>query len=167
VRHEGHFGNYGGQFVPETLMYPLEELEAAYQDAQQDPSFHAELEHLFHNYSGVRTPFISAEGLTEAWGGAKIYLKREDLNHTGANTTVLVKVPLARRMGKKRIIAETGAASARRGDCDDFARLGLECDVYMGEEDIPPAGTECLSHETARRARHSRVRGKQDFKGRD
>ncbi|HSU88772.1 MAG TPA: pyridoxal-phosphate dependent enzyme, partial [Terriglobia bacterium] len=135
---KGHYGNYGGQFVPETLMHPLEELEEAYSEAQRDPSFQAELDNLFHNYSGRPTPLYFAKRLTETWGGAKIYLKREDLNHTGAHkiNNCLGQGLLARRMGKKRIIAETGAGQHGVATATVCARLGLECDVYMGEEDI-------------------------------
>jgi len=135
---KGHYGNYGGQFVPETLMHPLEELEAAYSEAQKDPRFQSELDHLFHDYSGRPTPLYQAERLTQAWGGAKIYLKREDLNHTGAHkiNNCLGQGLLARRMGKKRIIAETGAGQHGVATATVCARLGLQCDVYMGEEDI-------------------------------
>ena len=134
----GHYGNYGGQFVPETLMHPLEELEAAYTEAQSDAAFHAELDRLFHNYSGRPTPLYFAERLTKAWGQAKIYLKREDLNHTGAHkiNNCLGQGLLARRMGKKRIIAETGAGQHGVATATVCALLGLECEVYMGEEDI-------------------------------
>ena len=135
---KGHFGSYGGQFVPETLMHPLEELEAAYVAAQRDPSFQAELDDLFQNYSGRPTPLYFAERLTQAWGSGRIYLKREDLNHTGAHkiNNCLGQGLLARRMGKKRIIAETGAGQHGVATATVCARLGLECDVYMGEEDI-------------------------------
>src|SRR5881398_868408 len=135
---KGHYGNYGGQFVPETLMHPLEELEAAYVEAQHDPSFHAELDQLLHDYSGRPTPLYHADRLTKAWGGAKIYLKREDLNHTGAHkiNNCLGQGLLARRMGKKRIIAETGAGQHGVATATVCALLGFECDVYMGEEDI-------------------------------
>ena len=135
---KGHYGNYGGQFVPETLMHPLEELEAAYAEAQSDAGFHAELDRLFHNYSGRPTPLYFAERLTKAWGQAKIYLKREDLNHTGAHkiNNCLGQGLLARRMGKKRIIAETGAGQHGVATATVCALLGLECEVYMGEEDI-------------------------------
>jgi tryptophan synthase beta chain len=135
---KGHYGNYGGQFVPETLMHPLEELEAAYADAQRDPRFHAELDQLLHNYSGRPNPLYFAERLTKAWGHAKIYLKREDLNHTGAHkiNNCLGQGLLARRMGKKRIIAETGAGQHGVATATVCALLGLECDVYMGDEDI-------------------------------
>jgi tryptophan synthase beta chain len=135
---KGHFGNYGGQFVPETLMYPLEELDTAYQAAQADPAFQARLDYLFHYYSGRPTPLYYAERLSKAWGQAKIYLKREDLNHTGAHkiNNCLGQGLLAQRMGKKRIIAETGAGQHGVATATVCALLGLECDVYMGEEDI-------------------------------
>jgi tryptophan synthase beta chain len=135
---KGHFGDYGGQFVPETLMHPLEELEQAYEAAQRDPEFHTELDRLFRNYSGRPTPLYFAERLTKAWSGAKIYLKREDLNHTGAHkiNNCLGQGLLAVRMGKKRIIAETGAGQHGVATATVCALLGLECDVYMGEEDI-------------------------------
>ena len=135
---KGHFGNYGGQFVPETLMYPLEELDAAYQAAQADPAFQARLDYLYHYYSGRPTPLYHAERLTKAWGGGKIYLKREDLNHTGAHkiNNCLGQGLLAQRMGKKRIIAETGAGQHGVATATVCALLGLECEVYMGEEDI-------------------------------
>jgi tryptophan synthase beta chain len=135
---KGHFGNYGGQFVPETLMHPLEELEAAYDEAQRDPEFHAHLDRLFRDYSGRPTPLYPAERLTDAWGGGKIYLKREDLNHTGAHkiNNCLGQGLLATRMGKKRIIAETGAGQHGVATATVCARLGLECDIFMGEEDI-------------------------------
>jgi tryptophan synthase beta chain len=135
---KGHFGKYGGQFVPETLMHPLEELEAAYLEARRDPAFQQQLDDLFHNYSGRPTPLYRADRLTKAWGGAKIYLKREDLNHTGAHkiNNCLGQGLLAQRMGKKRIIAETGAGQHGVATATVCARLGLECDVFMGEEDI-------------------------------
>jgi len=135
---KGHFGKYGGQFVPETLMHPLEELEAAYMEAQHDATFQAELDDLFHNYSGRPTPLYFAERLTQAWHGGKIYLKREDLNHTGAHkiNNCLGQGLLARRMGKKRVIAETGAGQHGVATATVCALLGLECDVYMGDEDI-------------------------------
>ncbi|PYS01912.1 MAG: tryptophan synthase subunit beta [Acidobacteria bacterium] len=135
---KGHYGNYGGQFVPETLMHPLEELEAAYMDAQRDPNFQLEFDQLLRNYSGRPTPLYFAERLTARWGGAKIYLKREDLNHTGAHkiNNCLGQGLLARRMRKKRIIAETGAGQHGVATATVCALLGLECDVYMGDEDI-------------------------------
>ena len=135
---KGHYGNYGGQFVPETLMHPLEELDAAYTAAQRDPGFHLEFDQLLRHYSGRPTALSFAERLTRAWRGAKIYLKREDLNHTGAHkiNNCLGQGLLARRMGKKRIIAETGAGQHGVATATVCALLGMECDIYMGEEDI-------------------------------
>ena len=134
----GHFGPYGGRFVPEVLMTPLEELEAAYRKAAEDPSFHAELADLLHNYAGRPTALSFAKRLTETLGGAKIYLKREDLLHTGAHkiNNCLGQALLARRMGKKRIIAETGAGQHGVATATVCALFGLECIVYMGEEDM-------------------------------
>ena len=135
---KGHYGNYGGQFVPETLMHPLEELEAAYTASQRDPSFQLEFDQLLRHYSGRPTALYFAERLTKAWRGAKIYLKREDLNHTGAHkiNNCLGQGLLARRMGKRRIIAETGAGQHGVATATVCALLGMECDIYMGEEDI-------------------------------
>ncbi len=134
----GHFGPYGGRFVPEVLMAPLEELEQAYRKAAADPEFHAELDDLLHNYAGRPTPLYYAKRLTETLGGAKIYLKREDLLHTGAHkiNNCLGQALLARRMGKKRIIAETGAGQHGVATATVCALFGLECVVYMGEEDM-------------------------------
>ena len=134
----GHFGIYGGQYVPETLMHPLEELEAAYAAARNDPEFHARLDYLMRDYSGRPTPLYHAARLTQSWSSGKIYLKREDLNHTGAHkiNNCLGQGLLAQRMGKKRIIAETGAGQHGVATATTCALLGLECDVYMGEEDI-------------------------------
>jgi len=135
---KGHYGNYGGQFVPETLMHPLEELEAAYTASQRDPSFQLEFDQLLRHYSGRPTALYFAARLTKAWRGAKIYLKREDLNHTGAHkiNNCLGQGLLARRMGKRRIIAETGAGQHGVATATVCALLGMECDIYMGEEDI-------------------------------
>ncbi len=134
----GHFGPYGGRFVPEVLMAPVEELESAYRQAAADPAFHAELADLLANYAGRPTPLYFAKRLTETLGGAKIYLKREDLLHTGAHKInhCLGQVLLARRMGKKRIIAETGAGQHGVATATVCALFGLECVVYMGEEDM-------------------------------
>ena len=134
----GHFGPYGGRFVPEVLMTPIEELERAYLAAAADPSFQAELADLLHNYAGRPTPLYYAKRLTETLGGAKIYLKREDLLHTGAHkiNNCLGQALLARRMGKKRIIAETGAGQHGVATATVCALFGLECIVYMGEEDM-------------------------------
>ncbi len=134
----GHFGPYGGRFVPEVLMAPLEELEQAYRTASADPSYQAELADLLHNYAGRPTPLYYAKRLSETLGGAKIYLKREDLLHTGAHKInhCLGQILLARRMGKKRIIAETGAGQHGVATATVCALFGIECVVYMGEEDM-------------------------------
>ncbi len=134
----GHFGAYGGRFVAETLMPPVIDLERAYEAAKRDPSFHAELDGLLKHYVGRESPLYFAERLTEKLGGAKIYLKREDLNHTGAHkiNNCLGQILLARRMGKTRIIAETGAGQHGVATATVAARFGLPCVVYMGEVDI-------------------------------
>jgi tryptophan synthase beta chain len=134
----GHWGTYGGRFVPETLMAPLEELTAAYFVARDDQSFQFELANLLHDYAGRPTPLFFASRLTEHAGGAKIYLKREDLLHTGAHkiNNTLGQVLLARRMGKRRIIAETGAGQHGVATATVCALFGLECVVYMGAEDM-------------------------------
>jgi tryptophan synthase beta chain len=135
---KGKFGPYGGQFVPETLMPALAELEAAYQEAQADPGFQTELNHLLQTYVGRATPLTYAGRLTEHLGGAKIYLKREDLAHSGAHkiNNALGQALLAQRMGKQRIVAETGAGQHGVGTATACALLGLECIVYMGTVDI-------------------------------
>jgi len=134
----GHFGPYGGRFVPEVLMAPLEELEQAYAQARADPQFQAELADLETHYAGRPTPLYYAKRLSETLGGAKIYLKREDLLHTGAHkiNNCLGQALLARRMGKKRIIAETGAGQHGVATATVCALFGLTCVVYMGEEDM-------------------------------
>ncbi|MBV8842295.1 MAG: tryptophan synthase subunit beta [Bryobacterales bacterium] len=134
----GHFGPYGGRFVPEVLMAPLEELERAYFEARNDPAFQAELTDLLTRYAGRPTPLYYAKRLSETLGGAKIYIKREDLLHTGAHkiNNCLGQALLARRMGKKRIIAETGAGQHGVATATVCALFGLECVVYMGEEDM-------------------------------
>ena len=134
----GRFGAYGGRYVPETLMAALEELEAAYAQAKDDPAFQAELDDLLHHYCGRPTPLYFAKRLTEQLGGAKIYFKREDLLHTGAHkiNNALGQGLLARRMGKQRIIAETGAGQHGVATATVCALLGLECVIYMGEEDM-------------------------------
>ena len=135
---KGYFGNYGGQFVPETLMSVLDELTKAYNRARAEPAFWAEFDSLSCNYSGRPTPLYFAEGLTKNCGGAWILLKREDLAHTGAHkiNNALGQGLLARRMGKQRIIAETGAGQHGVATAAVCAMLGLECIVYMGEEDM-------------------------------
>jgi len=134
----GHFGPYGGRYVPEVLMAPIEELEKAYLEAREDAAFQAELSDLLRNYAGRPTPLYFARRLSEQLGGARIWLKREDLLHTGAHkiNNCLGQALLARRMGKRRIIAETGAGQHGVGTATVCALLGLECVVYMGEEDM-------------------------------
>jgi tryptophan synthase beta chain len=134
----GRFGAYGGRYVPETLMAALEELEHAYGQAKEDSAFQAELDDLLRNYCGRPTPLYFAKRLTEQCGGAKIYLKREDLLHTGAHkiNNALGQGLLARRMGKQRIIAETGAGQHGVATATVCALFGLECVIYMGEEDM-------------------------------
>src|SRR6202044_1617209 len=134
----GRFGIYGGRFVPETLMPLVHSLEQAYADAKADPSFKAELDHLLKHYVGGPSPLHLAVRLTEKLGGAKVYFKRDELNHTGAHkiNNVLGQILLARRMGKKRIIAETGAGQHGVATATACARFGLECIVYMGEVDV-------------------------------
>lgn len=135
----GRFGEFGGQFVPETLMPGLHELEQAYGEARNDPGFHTELADLLADYSGRPTPLYRALNLEHALGGsAKIYLKREDLNHTGAHkiNNCLGQILLTRRMGKKRIVAETGAGQHGVASATVAAFAGLKCTVYMGEVDM-------------------------------
>ena len=135
---KGRFGPYGGRYVPETLMAALQELEAAYAAARKDRSFHAEFQRLLHDYAGRPTPLFKAERLTQALKGARIYLKREDLLHTGAHkiNNCIGQALLARRMGKHRIIAETGAGQHGVATATVCALFGLECVVYMGAEDM-------------------------------
>ncbi|NLG89255.1 MAG: tryptophan synthase subunit beta [Clostridiaceae bacterium] len=133
----GRFGVHGGQYVPETLMKALIELEQAYIRSQNDPRFQAELDYLLKNYAGRPSLLYYAEKMTSELGGAKIYLKREDLNHTGSHkiNNVLGQALLAKYMGKKRVIAETGAGQHGVATATAAALLGLECDIYMGRED--------------------------------
>jgi len=134
----GRYGPYGGRYVPETLMAPLEELERAYEEARADRSFQAELDDLLHNFAGRPTPLLFASRLTEHLAGPRIYIKREDLLHTGAHkiNNCLGQGLLAARMGKKRVIAETGAGQHGVATATVAARLGLSCTVYMGTEDM-------------------------------
>jgi tryptophan synthase beta chain len=134
----GHFGPYGGVFVAETLIPALEELKQAYADAQRDPQFIAEFEYDLKHYVGRPSPIYHAKRWSEMLGGAQIYLKREDLNHTGAHkvNNCIGQAMLARRMGKKRVIAETGAGQHGVATATVAARYGMECVVYMGSEDI-------------------------------
>jgi tryptophan synthase beta chain len=134
----GHWGPYGGRYVPETLMAPLEELTEAFEAARDDAGFHAEFESLLRDYSGRPTPLFKASRLTEHAGGATLYLKREDLSHTGSHkiNNALGQVLLARRMGKRRVIAETGAGQHGVATATVCALFGLDCVVYMGTEDV-------------------------------
>ncbi len=136
--NEGRFGQFGGRFVPETLMTALLELEAAYEQALLDPAFTEELSYYLKDYVGRETPLYYAENLTKALDGAKIYLKREDLNHTGAHkiNNAIGQALLAKRMGKKKIVAETGAGQHGVATATACALLNLECVVFMGAEDI-------------------------------
>jgi tryptophan synthase beta chain len=133
----GHFGPYGGRYVPETLMHPLQELEAEYFRAQHDPEFQKELSYYLKEFVGRPTPLYFAERLTKDLGGAKIYLKREDLNHTGAHkiNNAMGQILLAKRMGKTRIIAETGAGQHGVATATVAAMFGLKCVIYMGAVD--------------------------------
>jgi tryptophan synthase beta chain len=134
----GHFGEFGGMFVPETLMTPLQDLAIAYEKAKNDPAFQAELDDLLHNYAGRPTPLYFAERWSGLLGGAKIYLKREDLLHTGAHkiNNALGQILLAKRLGKTRIIAETGAGQHGVATATVCARFGMECIIYMGAVDM-------------------------------
>jgi len=134
----GRFGPYGGQYVPETLMHAIRQLAEAYAEAQGDPEFDRQLQYYLRQFVGRPSPLYLARRATDAWGGARVYLKREDLNHTGAHkiNNTLGQGLLCVRMGKPRIIAETGAGQHGVATATAAALLGLECDVYMGEEDI-------------------------------
>src|SRR6184192_4229068 len=138
LRKKGLFGQFGGQYVPETLMPALHELEEAYEEAKVDRSFREDLESYYRHYGGRPTPLYFARRLTEHVGGARIYLKREDLCHTGAHkiNNVLGQALLASRMKKPRVIAETGAGQHGVATATAAALFGLECEVYMGTEDI-------------------------------
>src|SRR5919197_6487646 len=130
----GYFGEFGGRYVPETLVEPVEELERAYLRVRDDSAFTSELAALLKNYVGRPTPLYEAKRLAEAYGGARIFLKREDLTHTGAHkiNNALGQALLAARMGKRRIVAETGAGQHGVATATACALLGLECHVYMG-----------------------------------
>ena len=137
MNEKGRYGIHGGQYIPETLMHAVKELEETYEYYKKDPEFQKELKDLFDNYTGRPSLLYEAKHMTEDVGGAKIYLKREDLNHTGSHkiNNVLGQLLLAKRMGKKRIIAETGAGQHGVATATAAALLGMECEVYMGEED--------------------------------
>ena len=135
---QGRFGPYGGRYVPETLMYALRQLTEHYDQARDDPEFHRQLDYYLQHYVGRPSPLYFGERLTRAAGGARIFLKREDLNHTGAHkiNNCIGQALLARRMGKPRVIAETGAGQHGVATATAAALFGLECQVYMGEEDV-------------------------------
>ena len=135
---KGYFGQFGGSFVPEPIQVLLDELEVTFDKYKDDPEFLAEFRHYLKDYSGRETPLYYAESLTEHLGGAKIYLKREDLNHLGSHklNNVLGQILLAKRMGKKRVIAETGAGQHGVATAAAAAKFGMACDVYMGAEDV-------------------------------
>ncbi len=135
---KGHYGIYGGQYVAETLMTPINELEAAYEEAKHDPAFHREFEDILKNYVGRESPLTEAKRLSDHLGGARILLKREDLNHTGAHkvNNTIGQALLARRMGKKRLIAETGAGMHGVATATVAALFGMECEVFMGAIDV-------------------------------
>src|SRR6266480_5387554 len=134
----GHFGPYGGRYVAETLMPALTELERAYAQVRREGTFRKEFQHYLHQYAGRETPLYFAERLTQKLGGAKIYLKREDLCHTGAHkiNNTIGQILLARRMGRRRIIAETGAGQHGVATATVAARFGLDCEIFMGKEDV-------------------------------
>jgi len=142
----GHFGSFGGRFVPETLIYALDELEKEYLAVKKDKSFRKELSNYLSEYAGRPTPLYLAENLSKYLGIKKVYLKREDLLHTGAHkiNNTLGQVILAKRMGKKRVIAETGAGQHGVATATVAALFGLECDIYMGQEDIQRQGLNVL-----------------------
>lgn len=135
---KGYFGQFGGSFVPEPIQTLLDELEVTFEKYKDDPEFLAEFRHYLKDYSGRETPLYFAESLTDHLGGAKIYLKREDLNHLGSHklNNVLGQILLAKRMGKKRVIAETGAGQHGVATAAAAAKFGMACDVYMGAEDV-------------------------------
>lgn len=135
---KGYFGQFGGSFVPEPIQHLLDQLEATFEQYKDDPEFIAEYKHYLKDYSGRETPLYFAESLTEHLGGAKIYLKREDLNHLGSHklNNVLGQILLAKRMGKTRVIAETGAGQHGVATAAAAAKFGMACDVYMGAEDV-------------------------------
>jgi tryptophan synthase beta chain len=142
MRNKGYFGTFGGQFIPELIMPALYELDEAFNQIKKDKTFERELTDLYTHYSGRPTPLYYAKNLTQKFGNAKIYLKREDLNHTGSHklNNCIGQVLLAKKMGKKRIIAETGAGQHGVATATACALLGLECHIYMGNEDIDRQG---------------------------
>lgn len=146
---DGRFGIHGGQYIPETLMNEIINLEKQYNYYKNDPEFCQELDDLLKNYAGRPSLLYYAEKMTKDLGGAKIYLKREDLNHTGAHkiNNVLGQCLLAKRMGKTRVIAETGAGQHGVATATAAALMGLECEIFMGKEDTDPSGPQCIRME--------------------
>lgn len=151
INSKGRFGNYGGQFIPETLMNAVIELETAYNHYRTDETFQSELKSLLMNYAGRPSLLYFAQNMTADLGGAKIYLKREDLNHTGSHkiNNVLGQALLAKKMGKKRIIAETGAGQHGVATATAAALLGLDCEIFMGQEDMARQALKRLPYEAA------------------
>ncbi len=146
---KGRYGLYGGQYIPETLVPAVQEVEQAYENYKNDPTFQAELKHLMENYAGRPSLLYYAEKMTKDLGGAKIYLKREDLNHTGSHkiNNVLGQALLAKKMGKKRVIAETGAGQHGVATATAAALMGLECEIFMGKEDTDRQILNCYRME--------------------
>ena len=146
---KGKYGLYGGQYIPETLVPAVQEVEQAYDAYKKDPAFQSELRQLMENYAGRPSLLYYAEKMTKDLGGAKIYLKREDLNHTGSHkiNNVLGQVLLAKKMGKKRVIAETGAGQHGVATATAAALMGLECEIFMGKEDTDRQVLNCYRME--------------------
>lgn len=163
---KGRFGEYGGQYIPETLMNAVHELEAAYDKYSKDPEFVAELDDLYKNYAGRPSLLYYAEKMTEDLGGAKIYLKREDLNHTGSHkiNNVLGQVLLAKKMGKTRVIAETGAGQHGVATATAAALMGMECEIFMGKEDTDRQALNVFRMELLGAKVHSVASGTQTLK---
>lgn len=164
---KGRFGIHGGQYIPETLMNEIIHLEEQYEFYKNDPEFCAELDDLLKNYAGRPSLLYYAEKMTKDLGGAKIYLKREDLNHTGSHkiNNVLGQVLMAKKMGKTRVIAETGAGQHGVACATAAALLGLECEIFMGKEDTDRQGAECLQNEAFGRKGASGNKRNPDLKG--
>lgn len=163
---KGRFGEYGGQYIPETLMNAVYELEAAYDKYSKDPEFTRELDDLYKNYAGRPSLLYYAEKMTEDLGGAKIYLKREDLNHTGSHkiNNVLGQVLLAKKMGKTRVIAETGAGQHGVATATAAALMGMECEIFMGKEDTDRQALNVFRMELLGAKVHSVTSGTQTLK---
>lgn len=163
---KGRFGIHGGQYIPETLMNAAIELEEAYNRFKNDPGFIGELDDLLHNYGGRPSLFYYAEKMTKDLGGAKIYLKREDLNHTGSHkiNNVLGQVLLAKRMGKTRIIAETGAGQHGVATATAAALMGMECEIFMGKEDTDRQSLNVFRMELLGAKVHKVISGTQTLK---